>query len=82
MRMPYDDAEAFDFADSLAVRRIMQEQKREEVRLAKRRSGRHISHYKPDDEFDEDEIAGSLDGFDDFDDFEDYDEDEFDSYSR
>jgi hypothetical protein len=73
MRTPYDDADGFEFSDSWAVRRIIQEQKREEMRHAKRRISRGPGDHEPGDSFDDD------DDYDDFDDYEDYDEDEFDS---
>ena len=82
MRTPYDDVEEFDFADNLDVKRIMREQKREELRLARRRSRRG-----PGDS----ERFDDLESYDfrDFGnygdtaavDYDDYDEDEFDSYS-
>lgn len=79
MRPPYDDSDEFDFGDSLAVRRVIREQKREEIRLAKRRAGRHGPSTR--DPFDDLGDDVSFDTTDDFDAYEDYDEDEFDSYS-
>jgi casein kinase II subunit beta len=73
MRTPYDDSDGFDFADSPAVRRIVQEQKREEMRHVRRRNIAGPGDHDPDDDFDDDDD-------DDFDD-DDYDENDFDSYS-
>lgn len=73
MRTPYDEADGFEFSDSLAVRRIMQEQEREEMRYARHRISRGPGDRDPGDDYDDD------DDFDDFDDFDDYDEEEFDS---
>ena len=74
MRTPYDDVDEFDFADNLYVRRIMREQKREELRLARRRSGRGTGNSERYDDLDSDD-------FDDFGNYGDYDADEFDSVS-
>jgi hypothetical protein len=70
----FDDFDSFDFADSAVVRKILQEQFRDEVRYSMRRS------HGPDrrrqlGEFDDDE---DLDGLDDY---ADYDDDEFDRYA-
>lgn len=73
MLTPYDDVDGLEFSDSLAVKRIIQEQRREEMRLAQRRISVGPGDHDPDDGFDDD------DDYDDFDDFDEYDEDEFDS---
>ena len=70
MRPSYDDFDEFDFADSLAVSRVLRDQQREERRLARRRAS------GPGDE-----DHYNQDAFDEFDEFDDYDDDEFDEYS-
>jgi hypothetical protein len=71
MRPSYDDFDDFDFADSLAVSRLLRDQQREERRLARRRFA------GPGDE-DSYEDYGS---YDEYDEFDDYDDDEFDAYA-
>ena len=82
MRTPYDDVDEFDFADNLDVRRIMREQKREELRLARRRSGRRPGNSERFDDL-ESNAFGDFGNYGDTAavDYDDYDEDEFDSYS-
>lgn len=82
MRPPYDDLDGYEFADSLAVRRILREQRREELRFAKRRGPRdpdesgfrdHKRNHYVDNTFDDD--------YEDYEDYDEYNDDEFDSYS-
>jgi hypothetical protein len=76
----FDEFDEFDFADNFAIKRINQEQKREEIRLAKRRSSRGSRGRNRFDDYYEDHLdkkyIGSIDS-----DYDDYNEDEFDSFS-
>ena len=72
-----DDFDEFEFDDSLAVRRMLQEMRRDELREAIRRKRGHTQHRRWDDFNGSDEYGVE----DDYDDYEDYDDDEFDSYS-
>ena len=80
MSTPFDEFDEFDFADNFAIKRINQEQRREEIRLAKRRSRRGSrGSNRFDDYYDDnldDKYIGSMET-----DFDYYDEDEFDSFS-
>jgi hypothetical protein len=76
MRPLYDDFDEFDFDDSAAVKQMLREMQREEIRLASRRKRGPGNKQRWTDEDDDD-----LDEFEDYEDYEDYDSDEFDSYS-
>ena len=76
MRPLYDDFDEFDFDDSAAVKQMLREMQREEIRLASRRKGGPGNKHRWTDDDDDD-----LDEFEDYEDYEDYDGDEFDSYS-
>ena len=70
----YDDFDEFEFDDSFAVRKMLQEMRRDELRKAiQRKRGNTQQHHW--DDFDDDDEYGASD------DYEDYDDDEFDSYS-
>lgn len=71
MRPLYDDFDEFAFDDVGAIRRIMREQQREEMRFSRRNKvgpGDHDSW--DDDDWDDDDY-----------DYEDYDDEEFDSHA-
>lgn len=78
MNPGYDDFDEFEFDDSLAVRKMLLEMRREELRQAAQRRRGHTPRKRWDDFDDDDEdedVYGEYDGDDD------YDDDEFDSYS-
>lgn len=80
MHKSYDDFDDFDFDDREVVRRMLQEQAREELRMASRRRKGAADKYRWDRfDVDSDEPGNE---FDDLDDYSDYDEDEFDSYAE
>lgn len=82
MRPVYDDFDEFDFDDSVAVKQMLREMQREEMRLASRRRRGPGGKQRWKDEDNED--FGDFDGYEDYKDYkdyEDYDDDEFDSYS-
>ena len=72
-----DDFDEFELDDSFAVRKMLQEMRRDELRKAiERKRGR--TQYKPWDDLDDND--DKLD-YDSYEDYEDYDDDEFDSYA-
>lgn len=79
MRPWYDDFDEFDFDDSAAVKQMLREIQREEIRLASRRKrgpgNKQRWKEEDDDDFEE------LEDYEDYEDYDDYDDDEFDSYS-
>jgi hypothetical protein len=79
MRPLYDDFDEFDFDDSAAVKQMLREMQREEIRLASRRKRGPGNKQRWKDEDDED--FDDFDDFEDYEDYEDYDGEEFDSYS-
>jgi hypothetical protein len=77
MRPLYDDFDEFDnfdFADSAVVKRMLQEQFRDQIRYSNRRHQGPNRKRQPE-RFDEDE------DYDEFEDYSDYDDDEFDRYA-
>jgi hypothetical protein len=78
MRPLYDDFDEFDFDDSAAVKQMLREMQREEIRLSSRRKRGpgHKQRWQDEDE-DEDDVED----FEDYEDYEDYDGEEFDSHS-
>jgi hypothetical protein len=82
MRPLYDDFDEFDFDDSVAVKQMLREMQREELRLASRRKRGPGNRQRWQDEDDDD--AAEFEDYADYEDsenYEDYDDDEFDSYS-
>jgi hypothetical protein len=75
----YDDFDEFEFDDSFAVRKMLQEMRRDELRRAIRRKRGHTQH-RPWEDFDGDEDS-DYDDYENYEEYEDYDNDEFDSYS-
>ena len=69
----YEDFDEFEFDDSLAVRKMLQEMRRDELRKAIQRKRGYTQHKNWDD-FDDD-------AYEDYDGYDDYDEEEFDSHS-
>lgn len=80
MRPLYDDFDEFEFDDSAAVKHMLRELQREEVRMASRR--RHGPGVKKrwDDDFEDDDYD-DFEDYEDVDEYDDYDDDEFDSYA-
>ena len=79
MRPLYEDFDEFDFDDSVAVKQMLREMQREEIRLASRRK-RGPSHKQRWKDEDDDDFEES-DSYEDYEEYEDYDGEEFDSYS-
>ena len=76
MTRTYDDFDEFEFDDSFAVRKMLQEMRRDELRKAIERKRGHTQHRHWNDVDDNDD-----DDYDGYEDYDDYDDDEFDSYS-
>ena len=71
MRPFYDDNDEFAFGDVGAIRRIMREQQREELRFARRsKVGPGDRDHWDDDDYDDDDF-----------DYDDYDDEEFDRHA-
>ena len=79
MRPLYDDFDDFEFDDVVAVKQMLREMEREEMRLASRRKHGPGKKKRWDDDVDED--FGDSEDFEDYEDYDDYDDNEFDSYS-
>lgn len=78
MRPLYDEFDEFEFDDSVAVKQLLREMEREEIRMAGRRKHSPGNKKRWNDEF-EDEFPD--DEFEDYEEYDDYDDNEFDSYS-
>ena len=84
MRPLFDDFDEFEFDDSPTVARLLREQRRDEIRDARRRSAGPRHHrYLEEDEDDGEGYGGYTSYREDsnFSDYSDYDEDEFDLYA-
>lgn len=77
MRPPYDEYDGFDFADNFAVRKILREQRREQMRMSKRRA----LGPRDEDSYDDYDDIGRYSNLDDHDVYDDYNDDEFDTYA-
>ena len=77
MRPLYDDFDEFEFDDSAAVKHILRDLQREEIRMASRRRHGPGTKKRWSDEFEDDDSED----FEEVEDFDDYNDDEFDSYS-
>ena len=73
----YDDFDEFEFDDSLAVRKMLQEMRRDELRKAIQRKRGHTQYKRWDNVDDDEESTETIEEDEDL----DYDDDEFDSYS-
>ena len=80
MRPLYDDFDEFEFDDSIAVKQMLREIEREQIRMASRRKHGPGKKKRWDDDADDD--FGDYEDYEDFEEYDDYDEDEFDSYAR
>ena len=80
MRPLYDDFDEFEFDDSAAVKHILRDLQREEIRMASRRRHGPGAKKRYSDEFEDDDYGDSED-YEETEDFDDYNDDEFDSYS-
>lgn len=81
MRPFYDDFDEFEFDDSVAVKQMLREMEREDLRMASRRRRGPSNKKRWDDDFDDDLIADNPGAHEDYEIYDDYDDDEFDSYS-
>lgn len=78
MRPLYDEFDEFEFDDSVAVKQMLREMEREEIRRASRRKHGPGSRKRWEDDFDDDFPDDEVE---DYEEYEDYDDNEFDSYS-
>lgn len=70
----FDDFDDFDFSDTMAVERLLREQRREQRLLSRRRFRASHGPRQSDDEL-------GYEDADDYIDFDDYNDEEFDRYA-